>query len=132
MDSRQRVRAALEHREPDRTPFFEYVLLSPVADALLGRRYAGDPAHWPALVAELGWEEAVNHNAADRLDLALLLGHDLLYVTPNPPSPAPPAPPRCGAQASAPSRPPASPWAVLRPAPLRSPVSRSATASTAA
>jgi hypothetical protein len=93
MDSRQRVRAALEHREPDRTPYFEYVLLSPVADVLLGRRYAGDPAHWPELVAECGWEEAVRRNAADRLDLALLLGHDLLYVTPNPPPPSPPTAP---------------------------------------
>ncbi|MBI4311374.1 MAG: hypothetical protein HY681_06290, partial [Chloroflexi bacterium] len=65
------------------------VLLSPVADALLGRRYAGDPAHWSELVAECGWEEAVNRNAADRLDLALRLGHDLLYVTPNPPPAAP-------------------------------------------
>jgi uroporphyrinogen decarboxylase len=93
MDSRQRVRAALEHQEPDRTPYFEYVLLSPVADALLGRRCAGDPAHWSALVDECGWEEAVNRNAADRLDLALLLGHDLLYVTPNPPPPVPPTAP---------------------------------------
>lgn len=92
MDARQRVRAALEHREPDRTPYFEYVLLSPVADALLGRRYCGDPAHWPELVAECGWEEAVKRNAADRLDLALRLDHDLLYVTPNPPPPSPPAP----------------------------------------
>lgn len=91
MDPRQRVRAAFAHREPDRTPYFEYVLLSPVADALLGRRYAGDPAHWPELVAECGWEEAVKRNAADRLDLALRLGHDLLYVTPNPPPPSPPA-----------------------------------------
>lgn len=93
MNARQRVRAALEHREPDRTPFFEYVLLSPVADALLGRRYTADPAHWPALVAEMGWEEAVNRNATDRLDLALFLGHDLLYATPNPPPPAAPTAP---------------------------------------
>jgi len=84
MTSRERVEAALRHREPDRTPFFEYVLLSPVADQLLGRPYAADPAHWPDLVREKGWEGAVRQMALDRLDLAQLLGHDLLYVVPNP------------------------------------------------
>lgn len=33
MTSRQRVEAALHHKEPDRTPIFEYVLQPPVADA---------------------------------------------------------------------------------------------------
>ncbi len=84
MTSRQRVEAALRHEEPDRTPFFEYVLLSPLADQFLGRCYAGDPANWAACVEELGWERAVQHNAIDRLDLAALLGHDMLYATPNP------------------------------------------------
>ncbi|MCC6444701.1 MAG: hypothetical protein IT210_14740 [Armatimonadetes bacterium] len=93
MTSRERIEAALSHREPDRTPMFEYVLLSPVADALLGRIYAGDPARWPALLAEKGWEEAVRQMAVDRLDLACLLGHDMLYVTPNPPVPQPAAAP---------------------------------------
>ena len=80
MTSRERVEAALRHREPDRTPYFEYVLLAPLADEFLGRPYGGDPAHWPALLAELGWEGAVRRAAADRLDLAELLGHDMLYV----------------------------------------------------
>ena len=93
MTSRERVTAALNHREPDRTPIFEYVLLSPVADALLGRRYAADPANWAAVVGDVGWEAAVRQNAIDRLDLAELLGHDMLYVTPNPLPPAPPAEP---------------------------------------
>lgn len=88
MTSRQRVEAALAHQEPDRTPVFEYVLLAPLADRLLGRPYGGDPAYWPALVAELGWEGAVRRNAKDRLDLAERLDHDLLYVTPVPPPPA--------------------------------------------
>lgn len=83
MSPRQRVEAALRHEEPDRTPVFEYVLLSPLADKLLGRRYAGDPANWAACVEALGWERAVRQNAVDRLDLAELLGHDMLYVTPN-------------------------------------------------
>ena len=54
MTSRERIEAALNHREPDRTPVFEYVLLSPVADQLLGRLYAGDPANWSAMVREKG------------------------------------------------------------------------------
>ena len=98
MTSRERVETALRHREPDRTPIFEYVLLSPVADALLGRRYAGDPANWDSLVPEVGWQAAVRRSAVDALELALLLGHDMMYVLPNPlpgdrppPSPEPAA-----------------------------------------
>jgi hypothetical protein len=73
---------------------FEYVLLAPVADQLLGRPYLGDPARWEEAVHELGWEAAVRRRAEDQLDLALRLGHDLLYVIPNRPPPAPvPTPP---------------------------------------
>ena len=89
MTSRERIEAALNHREPDRTLVFEYVLLSPVADQLLGRLYGGDPANWRDLVDELGWEAAVRRNATDRLDLALRLGHDMMYVSPNPLPPGP-------------------------------------------
>ncbi|MFH1741246.1 MAG: uroporphyrinogen decarboxylase family protein [bacterium] len=84
MTSRERIEAALRHQEPDRPPIFEYVLLSPIADDLLNRRYAGDPDNWTILVRELGWERAVRQNAIDRLDLAQLLGHDMLYAIPNP------------------------------------------------
>ncbi|MBM4042516.1 MAG: hypothetical protein FJ290_28835 [Planctomycetes bacterium] len=84
MTHRERVEAALRHEEPDRTPFFEYVLLSPLADQFLGRRYAGDPANWAPCVEALGWEGTVRQNALDRLDLAALLGHDMLYAAPNP------------------------------------------------
>ena len=85
MTSRERIAAALSHREPDRTPVFEYVLLSPLADLLLGRLYGGDPANWSALVDQLGWEGAVRRNAVDRVDLAVLLGHDMIYASPVPP-----------------------------------------------
>ncbi len=84
MTSRERIEAAFAHREPDRTPIFEYVLLSPVADQLLGRPYTVDPGHWPAALDALGWEGAVRQTAIDRLDLACLLEHDMLYVVPNP------------------------------------------------
>jgi uroporphyrinogen decarboxylase len=84
MTSRERVESALKHREPDRTPVFEYVLLSPLADTLLGRPYAADPDQWEGCVQELGWEQAVRRRAIDQLDLALRLGHDMMYVLPNP------------------------------------------------
>ncbi|MDO9541013.1 MAG: uroporphyrinogen decarboxylase family protein [Kiritimatiellia bacterium] len=98
MTSRERIEAALNHKQPDRTPLFEYVLQSPRADDLLGRRYAADSTYWDEILAEKGWKDAVRQGAVDRLELALLLGNDMLYVTPNPapasiaPMPGPPAP----------------------------------------
>ncbi|MBT6144000.1 MAG: hypothetical protein HOH74_01145, partial [Gemmatimonadetes bacterium] len=62
MNCRERVEAALDHREPDHTPIFEYVLLSPLADQFLGRPYAVD-AGWEPLLQELGWERAVRQRA---------------------------------------------------------------------
>ena len=92
MTSRQRVEAALRHEAPDRTPIFEYVLLPPLAERILGRPFAENPEYWPMLQQAKGWEGAVRQMAADRLDLAENLGHDLLYVLPNPlPEPAPEA-----------------------------------------
>ena len=82
--SRQRVEAALRHEQPDRTPVFEYVLLSPVADRLLGRAYSVDASHWPNVLDALGWERAVRQMAVDRVELACKLGHDMLYAWPNP------------------------------------------------
>lgn len=84
MNSRERLMAALNHRPVDRTPVFEYVLLSPLADRLLGRVYAADEANWEPFVRALGWEGAVRQNARDRVELAALLGHDMLYVYPPP------------------------------------------------
>lgn len=110
MTSRQRVTAAFEHRHPDRTPVFEYVLLSPNADAIVGHPYGGDPHHWAHLLDELGWDGAVRRNAVDRLELALALEHDMMYVSPNPQppvqSPSPPPPPEAA--------PPDDPVAVVR------------------
>lgn len=90
MTSRQRITAALRHREPDRTPLFEYVLLTPLAEILLGRPVhdysLGDSAawHWQALAQEHGRAAALRQCACDRLDLAERLGHDMLYVVPAP------------------------------------------------
>lgn len=85
MTSRERIESALKHKQPDRTPIFEYVLQSPRADDLLGRRYATDSAHWDEILAEKGWKDAVRQSAVDQLELALSLGHDMLCVVPNPP-----------------------------------------------
>lgn len=85
MTSRERVAAAFAHRQPDRTPMFEYVLLPPLADHFLGHPYAGDDGVFRALAAEKGWDAAVRRDALDRLALAEALGHDLLYAWPPPP-----------------------------------------------
>lgn len=89
MTSRQRIEAALRHREPDRTPMFEYLLLSPLADIFLGRPYILGENRWELGVRELGWEAAVRQCAIDRLDLAQRLGHDMLCVSPTPLPPHP-------------------------------------------
>ena len=82
MTSRQRVELALSHQVPDRTPYFEYVLLAPLAEIFLGRKYSADPQYWTALEDELGWQTAVRQNARDRVELAQKLTHDLIYATP--------------------------------------------------
>lgn len=87
MTSRERIETVLNHREADRTPIFEYVLLSPVADAVLNRKYAdfgGDRDEWIEYAREKGWENALRQYVQDRLDIACKLGHDMLYVVPNP------------------------------------------------
>ena len=82
MTPRERVTAAFGHREPDRTPYFEYVLLSPLADHFLGRPYAVDDGNFRRLEAERGFAAAVRQTAVDRVDLAERLGHDLIYAWP--------------------------------------------------
>jgi hypothetical protein len=87
MTSRGRVAAAFAHREPDRTPIFEYVLLPPLAEQLLGRpfvEYLGGMEPWLAQAGQIGFEPALRRYARDRLELARRLGHDLLCVSPNP------------------------------------------------
>jgi hypothetical protein len=113
MTSRERVLAALNHREPDRTPICEYVLLPPVADHILGRPYAygeywnhlvkeqrwerelrerttneaGPSGYWNHLAKQQGWDAALRQQAVDVVELARKLGHDMLFVVPNPPPP---------------------------------------------
>jgi hypothetical protein len=87
MTSRKRIEAALNHKEPDRTPIFEYVLLDPVASVLLGRKfidYNSNKNEWDQLIKETGWEKALRRYAEDKVNLASILGHDLMYAVPNP------------------------------------------------
>lgn len=87
MTSRQRIEASLRHEQPDRTPVFEYVLLTPIEDLLLGRPacdYVGNPVEWNRQLSARGWEHALRQCATDRVDLACKLGHDMMYVVPNP------------------------------------------------
>jgi uroporphyrinogen-III decarboxylase len=85
--SRERIEAAFAHRQPDRTPVFEYVLLPPVAEQILGRSFAeylGNTGPWLAEAERTGFEAALSLYARDRLDIAEILGHDMLFVSPNP------------------------------------------------
>ena len=73
MTSRERVEAAFQHREPDRTPIFEYVLLPPLAEHLLGRpfhEYLGGTEPWLQKALDRGFDRTLRQYALDRLDLA--------------------------------------------------------------
>jgi hypothetical protein len=87
MTSRERVKAAFCHQEPDRTPLFEYVLLPPVAERVLGHpfiEYLGGMEPWLAEAERTGFERLLRSYARDRVEIARRLGHDLLYLSPNP------------------------------------------------
>ena len=87
MTSRQRVSAAFSHTEPDRTPIFEYVLLPPVAEQVLGRpfvEYLGGMEPWLALAAEEGFARTLRGYAEGRVEIAARLGHDMICLSPNP------------------------------------------------
>lgn len=87
MNHRERVETVLGHREPDRTPVFEYVLYPPVAAEILRTDfidYTDNTTGWIQRAKSVGWKRELDRYVADRLDLAELLGHDLLYVCPNP------------------------------------------------
>jgi len=65
----------------------EYVLYPPVADYILNRPfvdYTQDPALWLSIAADEGFEKVLRRYAKDRLDLCRILGHDALYLCPNP------------------------------------------------
>ena len=95
MEPRARIECALNHKEPDRTPMFEYVILPSMGSQLLGRPFSINPMDevmptnediksWTGLVDSVGFESAVRQLAIDQLELACLLGHDMMYIVYNP------------------------------------------------
>lgn len=87
MTSRDRVEASFRHRRPDRTPVFEYVLLPPVSEQILGRplvEYLGGMQTWLDEADSEGFERTLRRYARDRVELAWRLGHDLMCLSPNP------------------------------------------------
>ena len=84
MTSLERVRAAFEHREPDRTPFFEKLIKWPISDLVLGRPNAGQ--NWEyrmQRLAEGDWRGLMLQEARDLVDTAEVLGMDLVRLYPN-------------------------------------------------
>jgi len=87
MTSRERVKAAFDHSSPDRTPVFEYVLLPPVAESVLGRpfvEYLAGMEPWLVMARETGFERALHGYAEARVEIAARLGHDMIFASPNP------------------------------------------------
>ena len=84
MTSRERVLRAFRHEEPDRTPFFEKLVKSPVADEVLGRPHAGANWHYRMeRLADGDWAGLMQQEARDIVDLAKILGFDLVRLYPN-------------------------------------------------
>jgi len=84
MTSRQRVAAAFEHREPDRTPFFEKLIKSPIADLILGRPSVQHNLVHRMRVMEAGdWNELVEAEAVETADMVERLGMDLVRLRVN-------------------------------------------------
>ena len=87
MQGRDLVLRAMRHEDVKRTPIFEYVLLSPNAALALGRPLIGydeNPDEWLMYARDTGYERALLQYARDRVELALNLHHDMLYVCPAP------------------------------------------------
>ncbi len=81
MTARQRVAAAFAHREPDRTPFFEKLIKSPVADLVLGRPSVRQNFVYRMGVLAAGdWEQLVEAEAVEIADTVERLGMDLVRL----------------------------------------------------
>lgn len=84
MTSRERVLAAFRHEEPDRTPIFEKLIKSPIADELLGRTCAATNFHHQMeRLADGDWEGLQRQTARDLVDLSVGLGFDLVRLYQN-------------------------------------------------
>lgn len=84
MTPRERVLAAMAHREPDRTPVFERIIKSPHADVLLGRPCAATSFEYRMeRLADGAYADLCLAEARDRVDLAELLGFDMIALGSN-------------------------------------------------
>ena len=87
MTQTNRVFAVLNKNTPDRTPIFEYVLLNPLASIFAGREflhYDNEHGGFLSYAKDQGLQKAVRRYARDRAKISHLLGHDMMYVIPNP------------------------------------------------
>jgi len=82
--SRDRVAAAFAHRAPDRTPFFEKLIKSPILDLVLGRPSIGHNfvTRMEAL-EHREWEEIVQAEAEETAETVARLGMDLVRLGTN-------------------------------------------------
>ena len=89
MTSAQRVMAAFSETAPDRTPLWEKLIKSPVADDLLGRPSAAENFHYKMeRLADGDWEGLQKQAARDLVDLNRICGFDLIRLYVNAPPPA--------------------------------------------
>ena len=93
MTPKERVYAALDHREPDRIPWGEHSIDYNVYEDILGRpslvqaKFRQTQAFWDGRR-----DEVVEHTKRDRLDLIRALGMDIVFVSRVPPKGYHPAP----------------------------------------
>jgi len=84
MTPRERVLAAISHCEPDRTPLFERLIKSPHSDTLLGRPcLATQFDAQMRMLADGAHGEMCLQQARDIVDLAKMLGFDMVAAGPN-------------------------------------------------
>jgi len=76
--------ATVNHQQPDRTPIFEYVINSPVADFILGRPFTKSENRFAQMSVEIGLKSALRQLAIDYVELAEKLSHDLVFISTNP------------------------------------------------
>lgn len=87
MNSRERVQAAFDKRQPDRVPVCHIGFSSGVASALLGREayVGGGIQQWREAVALWNGPDAhvtyLERSYRDAVDIAMACGHDILRVT---------------------------------------------------
>ena len=84
LTSRERVLKALRCEAVDRTPFFEKLVKSPVADEVLGRPHAA--VNFEVRMERLAdgdWHGLMLQEARDTVELAEVLGFDMIRLYPN-------------------------------------------------